>query len=242
MLAELARKPKPTHTIDDVTRILKDAAALIQNGKVTEALEKRAQAMFVAPRAAIDPEQKGRLDIQIKDLSTAIYRIRGQRAVADAETCLNAGDAEALQVLIAEAYKDLPEFVKEPECRKAYENAAAFAKRSIARPTSTEFGRSVLFRHEYEQALDYFREGKLVGAVEAADRARRRATDDAARIRVLDLAANALETAILTTESSDRDRARRSEIRAALAKAEPWLGETRLQKLDGQLRPLETTR
>jgi hypothetical protein len=100
----------------------------------------------------------------------------------------------------------------------------------------------VLFRHEYEQALDYFREGKLVGAVEAADRARRRATDDAARIRVLDLAANALETAILTTESSDRDRARRSEIRAALAKAEPWLGETRLQKLDGQLRPLETTR
>jgi hypothetical protein len=151
-----------------------------------------------------------------------------------------AGDAEAFKALIAEVRKDLPEFTKEPEFRTAYTKAEEYAKKTIARPMATDFGKAVIFRHEYEQALDAFREDRLVAAIEAAERARQKATDEASRTRVADLAGNGIEAAILTTNSSESDRGRRAEIRTALDKGQPWIAAPRWQRLDAQLRAIES--
>ena len=239
MLEDLAKKPvprKPDKTVEDVVAILKEALELAQQNEVTKAMEARARGLFLAPRVAIDSGRKKQLNEQVKNLTTVIHRARGKRAVTDAERCFKEGDDEALKVLLAEARKDLPEF-KEQEFKVAYKQAEALAKKTIAKPVSTEFGKATLFRHEYERLLDLFREGdNLVAAVEAADRARQRAPDDSTLNRVLDLTSEGIEAWILTTSDSDKDESRRAASRAALDKAKPWLGEPRWKKLDERLR------
>lgn len=237
-LVKAQQSSPATRRAADVERLLREAQTLAGRGKVTEALEARARALVLAPHAAIDPFQAKRLTEQVKDITTAIVRARGKRAVADAAACLEAGDDEALKVLVAEARRDLPEFTKEADFRAAFADAEKYAARRAPQPAGSAFGARILFRHDYERGLDAFREGNPVAAAEAMDRARRKAPDDAARQRLTDLTADGLEAAILTL--TDGDEVRRAAARAAVDGAKPWIGDARWQKLDGLLRPHDT--
>ena len=242
-LEELAKKPQPatpTKRPEDVEQLLKDALALAQQGKVTEALEARKQALFLAPRVALDANQEKRFTRLVKELTTVAIKARGLRAVVDAERCFKEGDDETLKVLVAEARRDLPEFTKEPAFRTAYNQVEKFAVQPTSKVSGSEFGKGILFRHEYERALDLFREGdNLAGSVEATDRARQRAPDEAARSRAIELSFEGIEAWILTTTASEKDEPRRAASRAALDKVKSWLGEPRWKALDAILRSRE---
>lgn len=240
MLDELARKPqpeKPEKTVADVDKLLEEAMALAEQGKLTEAMEQRARAMFLGPRVELTGADRKRLTGLVKELTTVILKARGLRAVKDAEECAKVNDGAAVKVLVGEALKDLPEFTSDAACKSAYATAQKLAARTFAKPVPSANGKQFLFRHEYEQMLDFLRDGdKLVLAVEAGKKAIDAAPDDASKRKVIAFAAEAIEVWILTTGEGERDADRRKEARDALERIKPWIGEETWKKLAAQLK------
>jgi hypothetical protein len=250
MLDELARKPlpeKPEKTVADVDKLLEEAMALAEQGKLTEAMEQRARAMFLGPRVELTGADRKRLTGLVKELTTVILKARGLRAVKDAEECAKLNDKTAANTALGEALKDLPEFTSDPAIHAAYKKCTGTPPTDtglvgrigrISKPVDTAFGKSVIFRHEYEQMLDHLRDGdKLVLAIDAARKALDAAPDDAAKKKVTAFASEAIEVWILTTGDGERDADRRKDARTALEKTKSWLGEETWKKLSAQLKP-----
>jgi hypothetical protein len=235
-----ASPPPAGKRAEDVEVLLKEAVRLAKPDTVTRAMEVRAEALFLAPRVDISGDQKVRLEKAEKAATTAIRRARGKRAVADAEQCVDDGDDEALRRLIAVAKKELPEFSDDKECLAAYRRAEALARERAPRASGSVFGRAVLFRCDYEDAMDFFRAGDVVPGVEAADRAAARAGGEDDRARVADLVFRALDTAVLhvaLSPAGDPERPRLvQQARGGLAKATRWRSDPRWMTIDAELR------
>ncbi len=232
-------------TAADVERLLKEALALATPERLTDAMEKRARALFLAPTARIEPGDDKKLTALEQEVTRAILRARGRRAVADARTCLVEGDDDALRALVAVAGTVLPEFSDEPDLLKLHEEAKSLAAMRSPRASGSDFGKRVLFRLDYEEALEAFKAGDPARGIEMLVSAWNRgaSADDRRRVETLAfeaLAAAAARAPILPEGSPERARRARA-ARAALDKAAPlWGDNARWKMLDDEVRRTES--
>jgi len=239
-LEDPSKQPPPEmKRPEDVEALLTEARKLAVPATATRAMELRARAMFLAPAVALDDKWEKHLNQVVKDLTNEIHKARGLRAVADAERCLKEGDDVALKMLVGEALRDLPEFTAAKEYKDAYKLAEAYAKRSTSSASGSDFGKTVLFRHDYEEALDAFRDVDLIKGVAAADRARQRAPDAAAEKLLLEFTHQAMQYALLTAGDGNRGLQRRKDVRTALEESRSWLGDDRWKQVDSLLKKLD---
>jgi len=195
---------------------------------VTEAMELRAQAQFLAPTLPMSRNEQEVLAQLEREFTRAIIRARGLRAVSDAEQCVAEGDDEAKLAMVRFARRTLPEFPNDADCRKAYIRLDQLEMRSAPTGTGSAFGAQVLFREAYEDSLERFRTGDLAGGVGSANHAWRKAADDAGRGRVCDMTCQALDFFLVTASTRDQLHS----IAAALKASEDWLTDKRKSRIE----------
>lgn len=221
-----------------VERLLATALRDAEAGRVLEALEARATALYLAKEGCVrTDEEERRLQTLATDLREPLRLARGKRAVEDAQRCQDAHDLAArnVQVQLARSLlPGLPESVVKP----LLATVEQIAKRAIAGSHRTPLGQELEARTAYEEALEHYARGELPALVELAVQATHGETPEAGKLyreKLAGITFQALESRLSAVVAGLVPAAERGTALVALQQAcdqlSAWKDDARYQAL-----------